>query len=169
MNNNLKLSGTIGFKIIHNPKINKKIFIFYDDHSNTSYCNQTKSTKFISELFGSIINKDIALILEEPFMEADAKIKILWKESEHLLLFRKFYSKLIDKCSKKKICKIFPFDIRLSILDVSPDEINFNLDNLTDNYKINLVVYFQNINYLFDLNSYEPTQNSLICFIKKVF
>ena len=28
--------------------------------------------------FGSIINKDIALILEEPFMEADAKIKILW-------------------------------------------------------------------------------------------
>jgi hypothetical protein len=169
MDNILKLSGTIGLKIIQNSKINKKIFIFYDDHSNKSYCNKTKSTKFISELFGSIIDKDIALILEEPFMESDSKIKILWKDSEHLLLFRKFYSKLIDKCSKKKICKIFPFDIRLSILDISPDEINFNLDNPTDNYKINLITYFQNINYLFELNNYEPKQDSIVCFIKKVF
>jgi hypothetical protein len=164
----VKISGCIGMKVLHNSTLNKKIFIFYDDHSNTKYCEK-KSSVFISELFQTISNQDVALILEEPFMESNSKIKILWKESEHLLLFRKFYSKLINKCSKKKICKIFPFDIRLSIFDISPDEIIFNLDNPEPGYNIKLNTYFQNIFYLFDLNDYQPNPSSLICFIKKVF
>ena len=168
MDNIVKISGCIGMKVLYNSTLNKKIFIFFDDHSNTKYCNK-KSSVFISELFQTISNQDIALILEEPFMESNSKIKILWKESEHLLLFRKFYSKLINKCSKKKICKIFPFDIRLSIFDISPDEIIFNLDKPVLEYKIKLNTYFQNIFYLFDLNNYEPNPSSLICFIKKVF
>lgn len=164
----VKISGCIGMKVLHNSTLNKKIFIFFDDHSNTKYCDK-KSSVFISELFQTISNEDVALILEEPFMESNSKIKILWKESEHLLLFRKFYSKLINKCSKKKICKIFPFDIRLSIFDISPDEIIFNLDKPDPEYNIKLNIYFQNIFYLFDLNDFQPSSTSLICFIKKVF
>lgn len=165
----VKISGCIGMKVIYNSTINKKIFIFYDDHSNTKYCEKKKNSVFISEMFEIISNKDVALILEEPFMESDSKIKILWKESEHLLLFRKFYSKLINKCSRQKICKIFPFDIRLSIFDVSPDEIIFNLDKPIPEYNIKLNVYFQNIFYLFDLNDYQPEPTSIIYFVKKIF
>lgn len=168
-NNNIKISGSIGLKTLYNSTLTKKIFIFYDDHSNNTYCRKNKSSVFISELFDLISDKDVALILEEPFMDPDSKIKILWKDSEHLMLFRKFYSKLIDKCSKKKICKVFPFDIRLSIFDVSPDEIIFNLDKPIPEYNIKLVTYFQNILYLFELNDFNPNSKSIICFIKKVF
>lgn len=172
MSNIIKISGTIGIKILYNTELNKKIFIFYDDHSNTKYCvhskNKQQSKIFISEFLNKISNKDIAMILEEPFMDADAKIKILWDDSKHLFLFRKFYTKLINKCSNEKICKIFPFDIRLSIFDVSPDEIIFNLDKKTD-YNINLKTYFENIFYLFDLSDNKPEQQTTIHFIKKVF
>ena len=158
-------------KILNNPQINKKIFIFYDDHSNIKYCNEKKPQTFVSDLFESFlkINNDIVLILEEPFMEPDSKIKILWEDSEHLLLFRKFYGKLINKCSNEKICKIFPFDIRLSLFDISPDEIIFNLDNPKQEYNIDCNKYFENIFYLFDLIEIKPESKSIIFFIKKVF
>lgn len=165
----IKISGAIGTKILHNSELNKKVFIFYDDHSNTKYCNKNKSQNFISEFFNKIFDKDIALILEEPFIEADSKIKILWDDSTHLYLFRKFYTKLINKCSNKKICKIFPFDIRLSIFDVSPDEIIFNLDEPSKEYYIDIDSYFKQIFYLFDLNNYEPEEDSICRFIKKIF
>jgi hypothetical protein len=173
MSNIIKISGTIGIKILYNAKLNKKIFIFYDDHSNTKYCihskNKQKSKLFISDFLNKVSNEDIAMILEEPFMEPDSKIKILWDDSEHLFLFRKFYTKLINKCSKEKICKIFPFDIRLLIFDVSPDEIIFNLNKPHTEYNIKLKSYFENIFYLFDLNDIKPTQQTIIHFIKKVF
>lgn len=168
MDKTIKISGSIGIKIITNKSLNKKIFIFYDDHSNTKYCDN-KTSKFISQLFDKIIDKDVALILEEPFMDNGSKIKILWEDSEHLTLFRKFYSKLIEKCSDKKICKIFPFDIRLSIFDISPDEIINNINEPIEDYKIKITTYMQNINYLFDLNDYTPKKNSIIHFIKKIF
>jgi hypothetical protein len=164
MNKTINISGSIGIKIISNKELNKKLFIFYDDHSNTKYCDN-KTGKFISELFSTIINKDVALILEEPFMDNGSKIKILWEDSEHLTLFRKFYSKLIEKCSDKKICKIFPFDIRLSIFDISPDEIINNINEPIEDYKIKIDIYMQNINYLFDLCNYNPKKISIIHFI----
>jgi hypothetical protein len=164
-----KISGAIGIKILYNLELNKKIFIFYDDHSNTKYCDNNESQHFISELFNKISNKDIALILEEPFLEPDSKIKILWDDSTHLFLFRKFYTKLINKCSNEKICKIFPFDIRLSIFDVSPDEIIFNINEPDIEYNIKLSLFFKYIFYLFELNDYEPEKKSLCRFIKKVF
>jgi hypothetical protein len=174
----IKISGAIGIKILHNSKLNKKIFIFYDDHSNVKYCNMTKSTimtkstrtnLFISELFDNISNQDVGMILEEPFIDSDSKIKILWEDSEHLLLFRKFYTKLINKCSAKKICKIFPIDIRLSIFSISPDEIVFNIDNPKSEYYIKLNKYFEIIQYLFDLNNIKTISDSIIIFVKKVF
>lgn len=169
----IKISGAIGIKILYNSNLNKKIFIFYDDHSNTKYCKIKKSKSntnlFISELFDTFLNEDVAMILEEPFIDSDSKIKILWEDSEHLLLFRKFYTKLINKCSDKKICRLFPVDIRLSIFEISPDEILFNIDNPKPEYYIKLNKYFENIQFLFDLNEIKMTSDSIINFLKKVF
>ena len=169
----IKISGAIGIKILFNTKLNKKIFIFYDDHSNTKYCkskkSESKTNLFISELFDNISNQDVAMILEEPFIAPDSKIKILWEDSEHLLLFRKFYTKLINKCSDKKICKLFPIDIRLSIFEISPDEILFNVNKPKPDYYIKLNKYFENIQFLFDLNENIIILDSIIIFIKKVF
>jgi hypothetical protein len=169
----IKISGAIGIKILHNLKLNKKIFIFYDDHSNTKYCKfdgfKSKTNLFISELFNKIINKDVAMVLEEPFIESDSKIKILWEDSKHLILFRKFYTKLMNKCSNEKICKLFPIDIRLSIYDISPDEIIFNLMEPRPEYNIKLNKYFENILFLFDLNESNYEINSICVFVKKVF
>ena len=169
----IKISGAIGIKILHNSNLNKKIFIFYDDHSNTKYCkinkSQPKTNLFISELFDTFSNEDVAMILEEPFIDSDSKIKILWEDSEHLLLFRKFYTKLINKCSDKKICRLFPVDIRLSIFEISPDEIIFNISNPKPEYYIKLKIYFENIQFLFDLNEIKTISDPIIKFIKKVF
>lgn len=169
----IKISGAIGIKILNNTQIKKKIFIFYDDHSNTNYCKfdnfKSKTNLFISELLNEITNKDIAMVLEEPFIESNSKIKILWENSEHLILFRKFYTKLMNKCFNKKICKLFPIDIRLSIFDISPDEIILNLAEPRPEYNIKLNKYFENIHYLFDLNLSNVKTNSICIFIKKVF
>ena len=108
------------------------------------------------------------MILEEPFIESNSKIKILWENSKHLILFRKFYTKLMEKCSNKKICKLFPIDIRLSIFDISPDEIILNLSEVRSEYNIKLNKYFENIHYLFDLNQTNVKPNSICIFIKKV-
>ena len=167
-NSHVNISGAIGIKILYNAKINKKIFIFYDDHSNIKYCNSTKTNLFISELFDNIFDKDVAMILEEPFIDSNSKIKILWEDSEHLLLFRKFYTKLINKCSNKKICKLFPTDIRLELFPISPDEIIFNINEHKSDYDIKLNKFFENINYLFNLNKLETNPNSIINFIKRV-
>jgi hypothetical protein len=120
-----------------------------------------------------MVHKDVVIILEELFIEDgdDTTIKVLWQDSEHLLLFRKFYSKLIKKCSKTKICKLFPIDIRLNLFEISPEEIVFNLD---DNAKKNLYLiqvkkYFENLDYLFNADSITTQSNSVIKFIKKVF
>jgi hypothetical protein len=189
--NNLYISGSIGIKILQNKTLNKKVFIFFDDHSNKNYCNKIISNNdllkssspsspslFISELFDGFIDKttNIALILEEPFIDKDDKIKILWDGSTHLILFRKFYGKLINKCSNEKICNIFPSDIRLCLFDISPDEIIFNLFKPNNNYNIPVIDYMHNIFYLFNLNDkYSVTvlnynEYSSICiFIKKIF
>ena len=181
-NKYLHISGTIGFKILQNDKINKKIFIFFDDHNNNKYCNNksanTNNQIFISDLFNSLITNDsnnLAMILEEPFIDPKTKIKILWENTKHLTLFRKFYSKLLDKCSKTSICKIFPADVRMSLFDVSIDEIIFNIDNKSLDYDISLELAFDKFCYLFDINyksnsdsESELDSDSILFFIKRV-
>jgi hypothetical protein len=181
--NYIYISGSIGIKIIENKILNKKIFIFYDDHSNNIYCNKINKTNsltnyniFISELFDLLINNtnNISLILEEPFINKNDKIKILWEDSKHLLLFRKFYGKLINKCSMYKICNTFPADIRLALFDISPDEIMMNISKLDTTYMIPIITYMKNLFYLFDLTDKFNIVNkidhsSIIYFIKKVF
>jgi hypothetical protein len=162
----LNISGTIGLSILENE--NNKIFIFYDDHQNKKYCNDSF---FISNLLDNIIkdpkyNKDTCLILEEPFIKNSDKIKILWSESKHLQYFRKFYSKIINKCGKNKVCFGFPADIRLSLLDISIEEIMDNVE--LNKYKIKMFDYFKHIIFLFDIEIITNT-NNIINFLKIVF
>ena len=163
----LNISGTIGLSILENE--NNKIFIFYDDHQNKKYC---KDNFFISNLLDNIIknpkyNKDTCLILEEPFIKNSDKIKILWSDSKHLLYFRKFYSKIINKCGKDKVCFGFPADIRLSLLDISIEEIMDNVE--IDKYKIKIFDYFKYILFLFDIEPIIIKNNNIINFLKQVF
>ena len=162
----LNISGTIGLSILENQ--NNKIFIFYDDHQNKKYC---KDNYFISNLLNKIIknpkyNKDTCLILEEPFINKTDKIKILWSESKHLEYFRKFYSKIINKCSKNKVCFGFPADIRLSLLDVSIEEIMDSIE--LNKYKIKVFDYFKHILHLFDIEVI-TNNNKIINFFKLFF
>jgi hypothetical protein len=162
----LNISGTIGLSILENE--NNKIFIFYDDHQNKRYCNDSF---FISTLLNNIIkdpkyNKDTCLILEEPFIQKSDKIKILWSESKHLQYFRKFYSKIINKCGKNKVCFGFPADIRLSLLDISIEEIMDNVE--LNKYKIKMYDYFKHILFLFDIELL-TSENNIINFLKIVF
>ncbi len=162
----LNISGTIGLSILENE--NNKIFIFYDDHQNKKYC---KDNYFISTLLNNIIknpkyNKDTCLILEEPFINNNDKIKVLWSESKHLEYFRKFYSKIINKCGKNKVCFGFPADIRLSLLDISIEEIMENIE--LNKYKIKVFDYFKHILHLFDIEVI-TNNNKIINFLKLVF
>ena len=78
------------------------------------------------KLFDNFIedNQNISLILEEPFVDKNEKFKVLWENSKHLMLFRKYYIKLMNKCSKQSICRMFPIDIRIPLYDLTPDQIN---------------------------------------------
>lgn len=168
----IKISGIIGLNLLYDSKSNKKICIFFDDHSNNKYCPNEKNNTmslFISQFLDNTENNDTIMILEEPFVETNSNIKVLWEDSKHLLLFRKFYNKLVSKCSKKKICKMFPIDIRLSLFDISPDEIILNMYSKDEKYDIPLNEYFHNICYLFDIGENIKIKDSIIEFIKKIF
>ena len=170
-NNIIKISGSIGLVILQKDK--KKIFIFYDDHSNIKYCNNNDI--FIHDIFEQIHNNNnnTLILLEEPFINDYSKIKFLWSDIPHITLFRKFYKKIINKCTNKKICYTFPIDIRLCLVDVSLDELydNINDSNYFNDYNISVNDYFKFIYYLFDtenINSNNIIDTNII-FIKKVF
>lgn len=173
-NNIIKISGSIGMvKLISN---NKNIYVFYDDHSNISYCKNFESI-FLYEMFEKIIKNysDYIILLEEPFIKNYSNIKFLWNETPHVIKFRNFYKKIICDCSQNKTCKIFPIDIRLIICDVSIDELisNLKLDEYFDNYKISIYEYFKQIMYIFNYIQWDDklfeNVDQDIKFLKKVF
>jgi len=177
INNNtniIKISGSIGMKKL--IKNNKNIFMFYDDHSNISYCKNEGSV-FLHDVFDKIINNtsDYIILLEEPFVGNYSNIKFLWNETPHVIKFRNFYKKIIKKCSDSKKCNVFPIDIRLILCDVSIDELvsNINSETYFDNYKISVLEYFKHMLYLFDYISWKEElfkdSDPNIKFIKKVF
>jgi len=163
------ISGVIGLSILQNKK--NKIFIFYDDHQNIKYCGDKF---YISDLFSDLlknekINKDICLLLEEPFFDNLNKIKILWGESSHLYNFRQFYTKIINKCTKDRICYGYPVDIRLVLADFSIEEI-MDTQNTSKKYTtIDIKNYFNPILYLFNIHKTLLKKNSIIDFLKNIF
>jgi hypothetical protein len=171
---NVNISGAIGLSIL--IKNNKKIFIFYDDHNNKKYCKESDNDNklFISKFCEQLINKyknNVILILEEPFIEKNDNIKVLWENTKHLYLFRNFYTKLINVCSNDKICYGFPTDIRLAIVDFSFDKSYLNKNTDDANYQVKVYKYFNKILFIFDLNELDKEyyNSEIIIFIKKVF
>lgn len=170
----IKISGSIGMTKLVGE--NKNVLIFYDDHSNTLYCNDDKSM-FLYEIFEFIIkpNSDYIILLEEPFIKNYLNIKFLWNETPHIVKFRKFYKKVISNCGLTKICNVFPIDIRLIICDISIDELiaNIDSDKYFINYNINVLEYFKHLLYLFDYiewdNKLFENSDDNLKFLKKVF
>lgn len=173
-NNIIKISGSIGMKKM--VKDNKNVFLFYDDHSNISYCKNDENI-FLHDVFDKIINttSDYIILLEEPFINNYSNIRFLWNETPHIIKFRNFYKKIIKKCSDTKKCNVFPIDIRLIICDVSIDELlsNINSNTYFNNYKISTQEYFKQILYLFDYIDWDDIlfkdSDPNLKFIKKVF
>jgi len=165
----LNISGVIGLSILENKK--NKIFIFYDDHQNIKYCGDKF---YISDLFSELlknekINKDICLLLEEPFYNNLKKIKVLWNESVHLHNFRNFYTKIINKCTTERICFGIPIDVRLVLTDFSIEEI-MDIKNVAPKYRnIKIKNFFNPILYLFNIHASLLKKSSIIEFLKNVF
>jgi hypothetical protein len=163
------ISGVIGLSILQNKK--NKIFIFYDDHNNIKYCGDKF---YISDLFSDLlknekINKEICLLLEEPFYNNLNKIKILWGDSGHLHSFRQFYSKVINKCTKERICSGYPIDVRLVLTDFSIEEI-MDVQSASSKYrKITIKTFFNPILFLFNIHKTLLKKNSIINFLKDIF
>lgn len=150
-----KISGAIGLTILTNTNFNKKIYLFFDDHSNKIYCNG--NINFLDQIYKKLEIKysNLIFLLEEPMVSSNTKIINLWNDSTHITNFRKHYTESINKCSKEKICKTFPVDIRLCLFDVSIEEMIMNVDNLSyfDNLEYSTPNYFKNIFFLFNLIS----------------
>ena len=118
---NIDISGTIGVSFLKKNK--KKIIVFYDDHSNMKYCD---SSYFIDNFFDKIttnLNNSI-ILLEEPLINENDRenIVFLWNDVPHIIKSKQFYKKIINKCTSEKICRVFPIDIRLCLIDVSIEE-----------------------------------------------
>lgn len=164
----INISGVIGLSVL--KKGNDKIFIFFDDHDNQKYCKKNNNF-FISNFCEEIIKKypnEIVLILEEPFLEKREKIKVLWENTEHLYVFRNFYTKLINKCNKTKICYGFPTDLRLAIINFTFDKEYASKHPNDPIYQENVLTYFSKLLDLFDIINLNQNSNVMI-FIKKVF
>lgn len=170
MNNDfVNISGAIGLTIL--KKNDTIVYIFYDDHSNVKYCKGN----FLNDIVEKFIykNKNTCLLLEEPFTDNFNNIKFLWN-NKHVNSFRKFYIKVMEKCTLEKICYAFPIDLRLELFDLSIEELisNINNDEYFKDYDKTIENYFENINYLFDITVLPPVlqkRTSILIFIKKIF
>ena len=174
MSNIIRISGAIGLSILKNN--NSIIFIFYDDHSNNNYCinnNHSSNYYFLNEIIEKIIVKhtDSTVILEEPFINNMDHIKFLWDRTTHLTLFRKYYTKVMNKCNTSKLCYTFPVDLRLNLFDVSVEELYTNLykDQYFDDFNKTVRQYFEQLLFLFDIIDDTENNNDIIIFIKKIF
>lgn len=181
INEQIKISGSIG--MVKLMRGDNNIFIFHDDHANLKYCNKNNSI-FLFEFIENVImsGKNYTVLLEEPFVSDYSNIKFLWKDTPHIVKFRKFYKKITSNCAlDKKKCYAYPIDIRLILTDVSFDELlsNINTPNYFNNYNPSVEQYFMYIDYLFANNTGKTNglidekslekYNKNILFIKRVF
>lgn len=115
----ISISGAIGVTFL--KRNSRKIMIFYDDHSNTNYCNYPY---FIDEFFNDVKENmsNSIILLEEPFVENQENVVFLWNDIPHVIKSKNFYKKIANQQTNKKLCRIFPVDIRLCLIDVSLEE-----------------------------------------------
>ncbi len=193
--NKISISGTIGLTILKGYNTNKLVYLFFDDHSSKEYCDisSNKGNKiFVNEIYKFFENKykNPIFLLEEPFILEDEKLLSLWDESMHLKKLKNFYSDSINKCGEQSKCDSIPTDIRLSLFDVSIEELVSHILDKDYYNDINYFTpfYFKNLLYLFGLikekdyiellilndsleeeSNIDPEQNSNVRFLKKIF
>jgi hypothetical protein len=179
--NSIYISGSIGLTILYNKELDKKVYLFYDDHSNNQYCQQNDI--YLTNLFDYFLStkKNIVFLLEEPFVYMNQNIKntlnnqkytLLWDDSIHIIKAKKFYTNVIEKCSNILICKCFPTDIRLCLIDLSIETMinNINDESYFNDFNINVLYYFRNYLFLFDIiKNINLDFDKNIIFIKKLF
>jgi hypothetical protein len=156
---NINISGAIGASFFKKNK--KKIIIFFDDHSNMKYCD---SSYFINNFFDEINEniKNSIILLEEPLINEDrnSNIVFLWNDVPHIIKSKQFYKKIINECTNEKICRVFPIDIRLCLIDVSIEEY-FTEDN-------NIFTDIENLSKInSDLSQTDTGQNKVIKIVRQ--
>ncbi len=159
-NNKTIISGSMGLVILKNEKLNKTVYLFYDDHSNNNYCSINNKTSienynFLLKVYKLLEkkHKNILFLLEEPFISNMSNLAFMWEESAHVEDLRNFYIDSIQKCSLSGICNSFPVDIRLCLFEISIEELINNINNKEyfndlDYFTLN---YFKNIFFIFNI------------------
>lgn len=158
--NKTLISGSMGLVILKNEKLNKTVYLFYDDHSNNNYCSINKKTNtenynFLLKVYKLLEkkHKNILFLLEEPFISDMSNLAFMWEESVHVEDLRNFYIDSVEKCSLSGICNSFPVDIRLCLFELSIEELINNINNLEyfDDLDYFTPNYFKHILFLFNI------------------
>ena len=188
----ISISGTIGLTIL---KGDKTVYVFNDDHSSKEYCD-SKSNKgnkiFVNDIYKYFEKKykNPIFLLEEPFILEDEKLLSLWDSSEHLERLQNFFSESINKCGTQSVCNSIPTDIRLSLFDISIEELVSHILDKDYYNELNYYTpfYFKNLLYLFGIikekdyiellilndsleeeSNIDPEKNSNVRFLRKIF
>ena len=83
--------------------------------------------------------------------------------------FRKFYTKIINKCTKDKVCVGYPVDVRLVLTDFAIEEL-MDTQNTSPKYRnIDIKNFFNPILFLFNIHKILLKKNDIINFLKDIF
>ncbi len=147
------ISGAIGLTILKRKinNIEKKVFIFADNHSNERYCNNSFKNSFNVKTLFDKKKYTSQILLEEVKRENELKLKELWSDSEHTVELKKLY------LNNKK--SIVPIDVRQYLYTVSWELIDQKLKHLTiKNY----------LKYFIDFFNYKKVIPDLTKLLKQI-
>jgi hypothetical protein len=132
----ISIFGSIGYSILENIHINKKIIIFADMHDKLKKCKNNKS---IAEWFKEKFNSSRILLEEVPRSE-NSTIEELWSESDHTQKLKELYL--------NNMKKIIAVDIRHTMIPYSMELI----DKVDENgQNILLLIYLEDIDSFFSM------------------
>lgn len=133
--------GTIGYTLLENTNINKKVIILADMHDTLPQCiNQTNVSDWFKSKFGS------SKILLEEVPREDFSLSELWSDSPHTQNLKNLFlsnSKIIQAVDIRPY--LIPFS--WEILSESNEHLNAN----TEDYNIVLKTYVVKINRFFSM------------------
>ncbi len=107
------LSGTIGYTLLENTDINKKILILADIHDGVKYCE--KDSMMIDNWLGLQTNDENNEVLLEEVVREDFKLSDLWPNSIH--------TRRLQSLNQNNT-KIIPIDIRPLLIPFSWETVN---------------------------------------------
>ena len=132
----MKISGSIGYTILHNYKLNKKILLFADIHDGVNYCQDVYNSINIDDyLISYIKDKKKTIILEESINDPSLDLIDLWPNAQHTqdlkIMLNQYPSKII------------PTDIRPLLIPFSWQFLNKY--KKYENMKLHQYLYFMSL------------------------